>query len=77
MSTLKAPLTSTDHVLGPSNASVIMVEYGDYECPHWRAAYPVVNMILRQFGSRIRSCRHFPLTLASVGEEHFQHRPSH
>ena len=62
MATLKAPITPHDHVLGPANALVTLVEYGDYECPHCGAAHPVVKLIMKQFGSRLRFVfRHFPL----------------
>jgi protein-disulfide isomerase len=62
MATLKAPITPHDHVLGPANAPVTLVEYGDYECPHCGAAHPVVKLIMKQFGSRLRFVfRHFPL----------------
>ncbi len=63
MSTLKAPLTPRDHVLGPLTAPVTMVEYGDYECPHCAAAHPIVNLVLEHFGNNIRFVfRHFPLS---------------
>lgn len=28
----------TEHVLGPSDAEITLVEYGSYACPHCRAA---------------------------------------
>jgi protein-disulfide isomerase len=62
MATLKAPITQHDHTLGPANAPVTMVEYGDYECPHCGLAHPIVKLILKQFGSRLLFVfRHFPL----------------
>jgi protein-disulfide isomerase len=63
MSTLKAPITRLDHCLGPDDAAVTLVEYGDYECPHCAAAHPVVQLLLRQVGDKLRFVfRHFPLT---------------
>jgi protein-disulfide isomerase len=63
MSTLKVPLTPRDHILGPGNAPVMLVEYGDYECPHCAAAHPVVKLVLKHFGDTIRFVfRHFPLS---------------
>lgn len=63
MGTLRVPVTQHDHVLGLANASVTLVEYGDYECPFCGAAYPIVNQVLRHFGSKLRYVfRHFPLS---------------
>jgi protein-disulfide isomerase len=62
MSTLKVPVTPHDHILGPLNAPVTLVEYGDYECPACGAAHPVVNLVREQFGKKLRFVfRHFPL----------------
>jgi protein-disulfide isomerase len=42
---------------------VTIVEYGDYECPHCRAAHCVVNELLKHFDDQVRLVyRHFPLT---------------
>jgi protein-disulfide isomerase len=63
MSTLKVPVTPLDHVKGPANAPVTLVEYGDYECPHCGAAHPIVNLVQEHFGPRLRFVfRHFPLS---------------
>jgi protein-disulfide isomerase len=34
MAKLKVPVTPRDHILGPANARVMLVEYSDYECAH-------------------------------------------
>ena len=63
MGTLRIPVTQDDHILGPANAPVTLVEYGDYECPYCGAAYPIVNQVLQYFGPKLRYVfRHFPLT---------------
>ena len=63
MSTLKAPIRADDHIKGPQEAPVTLVEYGDYECAHCGAAHPVIKLVLRHFGNRLRFVyRHFPLT---------------
>src|SRR4030081_2755589 len=63
MSVLKAPVTPRDHILGPANAPVTLVEYGDYECPHCGAAQPIIKLVLEHFGKNIRFVfRHFPLS---------------
>jgi protein-disulfide isomerase len=58
------PLLGTrDHVLGPPEARLVMVEYGDYQCPHCRRAHPIVRQIIGRFGSDLTfGFRHFPLT---------------
>jgi hypothetical protein len=63
MGTLKVPVTQHDHIQGPANAPVTLVEYGDFECPGCGAAHPIVKLVLRHFGRRLRFVfRHFPLT---------------
>jgi protein-disulfide isomerase len=63
MGTLRVPVTQHDHIKGPANAPVTLVEYGDFECPGCGAAHPIVNMIIEHFGPRLRFVfRHFPLT---------------
>jgi protein-disulfide isomerase len=60
---LTPPLGDRDHVLGPAEAPVTLVEYGDYECPYCGAAHPIVASILERMGDSIRfAYRHFPLT---------------
>jgi NhaA family Na+:H+ antiporter len=52
-----------DHVLGPSDARVTVVEYGDYECPHCRQVAPIIEQLRSRFGDRLRYVfRHFPIT---------------
>ena len=63
MATLKAPVTAEDHIQGPDDADVTLVEYGDYECPHCGHAYPIVQRVQKQFGKRLRFVfRNFPLS---------------
>jgi protein-disulfide isomerase len=58
-------LTPRDHVRGPANAIVTLIEYGDYQCPFCSAAQPVVDALLMRFRDDLRLVfRHFPLTEA-------------
>ena len=41
-------------VLGAPMAAVTIVEFSDYECPHCRAARPVLDQIVREFDGRVR-----------------------
>jgi protein-disulfide isomerase len=63
MAALKVPVTSSDHVQGDINAPVILIEYGDYECPHCGRAYPIVKLVQKHFGKRLGFVfRNFPLS---------------
>jgi protein-disulfide isomerase len=60
---LTPPVSARDHVIGPALASVTLVEYGDFECPHCAAAHPVVTELRHRLGNVLRfAFRHFPLT---------------
>jgi len=54
-----------DHVQGPPDAAVTLLEYGDYECPFCGAAYPIVKQVQETMGERLRFVfRNFPITTA-------------
>jgi protein-disulfide isomerase len=62
MTKLRVPVGPGDHVRGPADAPVTLVEYGDYECPHCGRAYPIVKALQKEFGNRLRLVfRNFPL----------------
>jgi protein-disulfide isomerase len=62
MATLKIPVTSADHIQGDAHAPAILVEYGDYECPHCGIAFPIVKQVQEHFGRRLGFVfRNFPL----------------
>jgi Na+/H+ antiporter NhaA len=51
-----------DHALGPPDAPVTLLEYGDYECPYCKAAADVIPRLLERSGGQLRFVfRHFPL----------------
>jgi len=59
---LTLPVGKRDHIRGPADAAVTLVEYGDYECPHCGRAYPIVKTIQKQMGPKLRFVfRNFPL----------------
>jgi protein-disulfide isomerase len=62
--TLALPVSvSRDHIRGPANAPISLVEYGDYECPFCGAAHVIVTAIMdRMEGDLQYVFRHFPLT---------------
>lgn len=64
MARLVLPVSEdSDHILGPADAPITLLEYGDFECPSCGQAYPEVAEVLRQSGDHVRFVfRHFPLT---------------
>jgi len=60
---LAAPVDAdVDHVRGPAEAPVSLVEYGDFECPHCGRAEPAVRGLLQTFETDVRFVfRHLPL----------------
>lgn len=59
---LSIPISEDDHTIGPVNASVTVVTYGDYESPDCNKSHRQVE---RMFDDLLRSVqfvyRHFPL----------------
>jgi Na+/H+ antiporter NhaA len=51
-----------DHIRGPIDAPVTVVEYGDFECPYCGQAEPVVRELLRDFADVRYVWRHLPLS---------------
>jgi protein-disulfide isomerase len=63
MTALRNPVGPDDHMQGDPKAPCILVEYGDYECPHCGRAYPIVKRVQQHFGERVLFVyRNFPLT---------------
>jgi Na+/H+ antiporter NhaA len=51
-----------DHIRGPDDAPVTLVEYGDFECPYCGRAEPNVRELLSDVGDDVRYVwRHLPL----------------
>jgi len=62
---LTPPVGERDHIAGPDDAPVTLVEYGDYECPYCGMAHPVVKRAQRELGNQLRFVfRNFPLAEA-------------
>ena len=60
---LTIPIGEPDHVLGAPDASIVLVEYGDYECPACGRAYPVIKELQDRLGENLCFVfRNFPLT---------------
>jgi protein-disulfide isomerase len=60
---LAVPVGPEDHIQGPENAPLTLVEYADYECPYCGDAHVVVKRLQDELGPRLRFVfRNFPLT---------------
>ena len=51
-----------DHIRGPAESPVTVLEYGDFECPYCGRAESVVRELLAEFGDVRYVWRHLPLT---------------
>jgi protein-disulfide isomerase len=68
---LIVPVSERDHSLGPPEAAVTLVEYGDFGCPYCAAATKAVAYLRRHLGDDIRFVfRHFPETELHPHAEH-------
>ncbi|RZS72602.1 DsbA family protein [Pseudobacter ginsenosidimutans] len=63
MNQLYQPISNNDHFYGNPDATVSLVEYGDFECPYCGRAYPIVKAIKQELGKNLKFVfRNFPLT---------------
>lgn len=52
-----------DHVYGPEKSKVVLIEYGDYQCPGCGAAYPNIKSLTEKYKDQLTFVfRNFPLT---------------
>jgi protein-disulfide isomerase len=59
---LLIPINERDHVIGPANATITVVNYGDYECPDCHRRHREVEKMFDKLASTVRFVyRHFPL----------------
>jgi Na+/H+ antiporter NhaA len=58
---LSTPVTARDHVRGPADATVTVVEYGDFECPWTQMAAPTARELLAENDDIRYVWRHLPL----------------
>lgn len=60
---LTIPIVETDHVRGPDDAALTLVEYGDFQCPHCRRAHGVLTSVFERLRMPVRFVfRHMPLS---------------
>lgn len=55
-------VVADDHVRGPADAPLTVVQYGDYDCPHTRASAAIWKAVEDRLGAPVRFVfRYFPL----------------
>ena len=60
---LKPAVSKTDHTQGKKDADIVIVEYGDYQCPYCGAAYPILKEMMKKYGTQVEFVfRNFPLS---------------
>lgn len=60
--TLAVPPEPTDHFQGPQHARVVVVEYGDFECPSCKVAATTPTLLMERYPNQVRFIfRNFPL----------------
>jgi protein-disulfide isomerase len=68
---LTPAVTARDHIQGAMDAEVVLVEYGDYQCPYCGAAYPIVKQLQKRMKDKMSFVfRNFPLASAHPHAEH-------
>ena len=71
MSQLRRPATASDHHQGPLDAAIVVVEYGDYQCPYCGDAHEIVKQVQERLGDKLCfAFRNFPLVDIHEYAEH-------
>ncbi|MDB6068670.1 MAG: Periplasmic thiol:disulfide interchange protein DsbA [Pedosphaera sp.] len=67
----KEPAAGRDHIQGPIDAPIKLLEYGDYECSYCGEAHEVVKALQERLGDDLCfAFRNFPLTNVHPHAEH-------
>ena len=62
LSHLMMPDPERDHIFGNPHGDVMLLEYGDYECPYCAEAHDAIMQLAELLGDRLcYAYRHFPL----------------
>ncbi|MEL6165972.1 MAG: DsbA family protein, partial [Cyanobacteria bacterium J06628_3] len=55
------PLRENDHIVGITTTALVLMEYGDYQCPQSGKAHSTIEKLQQQLGERFCFVfRHFP-----------------
>lgn len=56
-------IQSTDKILGSADSPVVLIEYGDFQCPGCGALFPALQQVKQEFSQDLAFIfRHFPLS---------------
>ena len=59
-----------DHILGSKSASIVWIEYGDFECPFCGKFHPVTQQMVNEYPDDVQYVyRHFPLSIHRLAQE--------
>ncbi len=62
MSKLKPPVSDKDQQTGNPDSKIVLVEFGDYQCPHCGHAHPLLKELLQKKGKEFAFVfRNFPI----------------
>ena len=65
----RVEIVDGDHVRGSPDADIIIIEYGDFQCPYCARAHPTLAALQQQYGQRIALVyRHLPLGMHPYAE---------
>jgi protein-disulfide isomerase len=71
LNSLTLPVAGRDHIQGPIDAPILLLEYGDYECPYCGSTYPIIKAIQKRLGERLCfAFRNFPLVNSHPHAQH-------
>ena len=71
LNSLTLPIAGRDHIQGPIDAPILLLEYGDYECPYCGSTYPIIKAIQKRLGERLCfAFRNFPLVNSHPHAQH-------
>ena len=62
MARLAAAVSADDHQVGPEDAPLVLVEYGDFDSPECAAAHEILKNLLDRRSDVLFAYRHFPLS---------------
>lgn len=66
-----AAVTDADHIRGPKDAKVVIVEYSDIDCPFCKQVHPILQKLQGDYQGQVSWVyRHFPLSAIHPTAEH-------